>query len=187
MKMNKNELLDDLLDRTQKATALVSIFQKMEESALQLKEDAKSWSVLECIDHLNRYYAFYLPLLNKALHNDKSNKTESFSTGWLGQFFVKLMEPKEGTIKKMKAMESMNPNGSKLDISVLQQFINHQEAFLQIMEQCKTINLNAAKLPTVMSKWITISLGDTLRFIVVHNERHLLQAQNCLKSSIAVA
>lgn len=182
MKINTIALIADLEDRTHKATALVQVFQKLAESQLRYKENPNTWSVLECIAHLNRYYAFYLPLLQKAIHKEAVKKgSGSFRSGWLGQFFVKLMEPKEGKIKKMKAMAVMNPNGTPVDAVVLQDFIANQEAFLQLLEACRTLDLNAVSIPTVMSRWITINLGDTLRFMVVHHERHLLQAQNCLK------
>lgn len=187
MKLNTQELVADLQDRTQKATALVAVFYKLDESRLQYKSNPNSWSVLECIAHLNRYYAFYLPLLTKATVKPNPEKTATFfKTGLLGQFFVKLMEPKKNKIKKMKAVAKMNPNGSLLSIEELNLFNHYQNEFLAVLERCEQVDLNGHQVPTVISKWITISLGDTLRFIVVHNERHLLQAQNCLKSAIKI-
>ena len=182
MKIDNLLLIEDLQDRTQKASALATVFCKLEESKLQYKPDANSWSVLECITHLNRYYAFYIPLLTKAIASYPAQTGSVFKPGILGQFFVRLMEPKANKIKKMKAMAKMNPNGSQPDKKVLNQFVEYQKELLSVLERCKQGNLNKPQIPTVMSKWITISLGDTLRFIVVHNERHLLQAQNCLKT-----
>lgn len=183
--MNTIALVEDLQDRTQKSAALVHVLQKHDESVLQHKLTPTTWSVLECVAHLNLYYEFYLPLLKEAIKSETIKPHEGgFKTGWLGQFFVNLMEPKEGKIKKMSAMAKMNPNATQLNSATLQTFIHYQEDFLEIIKKCKTLNLNEVKIPTVMSKWVTISLGDTLRFIVVHNERHLLQAQNCLKSTI---
>ncbi|TBX66998.1 DinB family protein [Flavobacterium silvisoli] len=182
MKINTLALVDDLHDRTQKASALVNVFQKLEEHQLRQKTHPEAWSVLECIDHLNRYYTFYLPALKKAIQTAQTKAgNSSFKTGILGQFFVKLMEPKAGKIKKMKALAQMNPVNSNVQPEVLQQFITHQEELLSLLETSRNLNLNAVQVPTAMSKWVTISLGDTFRFIVVHNERHLLQAQNCLK------
>ncbi len=182
--MNTLALVDDLQDRTQKASALVSVFQKLEEHQLQQKANPDAWSVLECIDHLNRYYTFYLPLLKKAVQTAQTKAgNSSFKTGLLGEFFVKLMQPKAGKIKKMKALAQMNPVNSNVQPDVLRQFITHQTEFLSLLESSRNLNLNAVQVPTAISKWISISLGDTLRFIVVHNERHLLQAQNCLKNN----
>ena len=185
MKVNTLELLDDLQDRTQKSAALVNVFQKLDENTLQYKLTPNTWSVLECVAHLNSYYAFYLPLLRDAIELDKSKQYEGiFKAGWLGQFFVNLIEPKEDRIKKMSAMAKMNPNGKNLNPIILQIFLDHQRELHEIMEICKKRNLNRVRISTAISKWISISLGDTLRFIVVHNERHLLQAQRCLKSTI---
>jgi TusA-related sulfurtransferase len=184
--MNTLALLEDLQDRTQKSAALINVLQKLEESTLQHKLNPNTWSVLECIAHLNLYYAFYIPLLKTAVELDQTKSYEGrFKSGWLGEFFVTIMKPKKGKIKKMSAMAKMNPNGTLLDPSILEVFLNNQKTIHEIMEICKTRNLNSVKIPTVMSKWVSISLGDTLRFIVVHNERHLLQAQNCLKSTLS--
>ena len=178
-------LVEDLQDRTQKASALAAAFSKIEVERLQYKPDASRWSVLECIAHLNRYYAFYMPLLRNAVAKSPIIKADfTFTSGLLGQFFVRLMEPKGNTVKKMKAMAKMNPQGSTLDVSELHDFMAYQEELLTLLETCKYHNLAQPKVPTALSKWITISLGDTLRFLVVHNERHLLQAQNCLKWAV---
>lgn len=184
MKLKQQSLLDDLHDRSQKASALVHIFLQLDPQTLQRKEDPNSWSVLECVEHLNRYFRFYLPLLHKAIRDQKDKKpAEHFKTGWLGQFFVQLMQPQEGRIKKMKAVALMNPNGQSLDLSTLHEFIDHQNTFIQLIAQARAGNLKTHRIPTVMSGWITLSLGDTMRFITVHNERHLLQAQNSIKSA----
>lgn len=142
---------------------------------------------LQCIAHLNKYYAYYIPLLNDTLAKSKQQKgIVIFKTGILGQFFVKLMEPKRGKIKKIKTIANMNPNGCDLLIEELVFFMNYQLEFLSILEKSKNCDLNRFQIPTVMSKWIMISLGDTFRFIVAHNERHLLQTQNCLKQQQAI-
>lgn len=186
MKLDTLTLIEDLKERTEKIEALARVFMKMEENQLQFKSDATSWSALECIAHLNRYHAFYNPLLRDIF--SKAAKVPGrpvYTTGLLGQFFVKMMEPKNNSIKKMKAMAKMNPNGSELDRTELDAFIAGQQEMLFLLEQAKNCNLNAFRLPTVMSPWITTNLGDTLRFIVTHNERHVLQAQNSVSRAVA--
>lgn len=186
MKINTIELIDDLKERIQIGSAIVSFYKELEVSELRRKSSPTTWSVLECIAHLNLYYAFYIPLLNEALANSKPQKgIVIFKTGILGQFFVKLMDANRDNTKKMKAVAQMNPNGADLRVEELQLFINYQSEFLSILEQSKNYDLNSCHIPTVLSKWVTISLGDTFRFIVTHNERHLLQIQHCLKAELA--
>lgn len=182
MKINTIELLEDLKERTDIGNAIVSFFWELDESDLRYKPSPTTWSVLECVAHLNRYYAFYIPLLNEALGKQVEYRgLVIFKTGVLGDFFVRLMEARAKKIKKMKAISYMDPNGCDLKTTELALFMNYQLEFLSIMDKCKNYDLTAPRIPTVMSKWVTISLGDTLRFLVTHNERHLLQAQNCLQ------
>jgi len=182
MKLNNIELIEDLKERTIEASAVASLFFEVDEQELQSKANPEAWSALECFAHLNRYYAFYIPLLIKAIGSSPEHKgLLVFKAGYLGQFFVRLTDIKQKKIKKMKAMPTMDPNGSNPTIEELRLFIDYQKDMLSILEKSKNYNLSKPKIPTAMSRWITISLGDTLRFIVAHNERHLHQAEGCLK------
>ncbi|MDI9256781.1 DinB family protein [Flavobacterium sedimenticola] len=181
MKINAIELLEDLQSRTLHQATIVRCFITRDDSDLRYKADSESWSVLECIAHLNCYYTFYLPLLREALSKSTPHKgVIVFKTGFLGNYFVRLMETESDKVKKMKAVPAMNPNHTILQRDELSLFIEYQSEFTALLNLCKAYDISAPTIPTVLSKWVTLSLGDTLRFIVAHNERHLLQAQNRL-------
>jgi len=48
------------------------------------------------------------------------------------------------------------------------------------LREAKTKNLNTIKIPTTLSKWIRMNLGDTFRFLIAHNERHIRQAKRAM-------
>ena len=188
MKICNIDLIEDLKARTAAVSAAASLFREVDQEALQYKTSAETWSVLECIAHLNRYYHFYMPLLIEAAGNSQECKgLPFFKPGILGAFFVKLMEPKEEKAKKMKAVAQMDPNGSNPSVEELELFLNYQKDLLSILDISKGYDLRKPQIPTVMSRWITISLGDTFRFIVTHNERHLRQAERCLHQVLVPA
>jgi len=70
----------------------------------------------------------------------------------------------------------MNPNGSQLDASVLAIFIADQQALLAILEKAKVVDLKRTKTAISITKFLKLRLGDTLRVVIYHNERHLAQA-----------
>lgn len=140
------------------------------------------WSVLECIEHLNKYSEYYLPEIKKSIQHAQSPCQLYFKSGLLGNYFAKSMLPKK-KLNKMKTFKSMNPIGSKLDKSVLINFQNHQYLTLELLEQAKTVCLTKNKTGISISKWIKIRLGDTLRVVIYHNLRHLLQAEK-IRASI---
>ena len=42
---------------------------------------------------------------------------------------------------------------------------------------------NKTRIPISINKWIKIKLGDTFRFVIYHNERHIQQAKRVLKET----
>ena len=102
-----------------------------------------------------------------------------FKPGFLGNYFVKLMQP-EDNIKKMKASKVHFPEHITDAHAVIATFIQQQETLLQYLRLAKTKKLDNANIPVSIFKWIKLNPGDVLRFLIVHNERHILQAKRNL-------
>jgi len=75
----------------------------------------------------------------------------------------------------------MNPINSQLDKEVVNEFIKQQYQLIELLEKAKNIDLNAAKTNISISRLIKLKLGDTFRFVIYHNVRHIRQAENILK------
>lgn len=178
--MDSSTLLNELSDLTQKNIQEVTQFLAMDSEQLNFKPSSESWSILECMEHLNRYGDFYIPEITQRIHNAKHAKTSIFKPGLLGDYFAKSMLPKE-KLNKMKTFKSMNPNNSQLDSSVLDTFLNQQEQLLKLLEKSKDINLTKTKTAISISKLIKLRLGDTLRVVIYHNWRHVVQAKKVVE------
>jgi hypothetical protein len=50
-----------------------------------------------------------------------------------------------------------------------------------LLERSREINLNKAKVPISIAKFIRLKLGDVFNFLIAHNHRHVLQAERALK------
>jgi hypothetical protein len=55
------------------------------------------------------------------------------------------------------------------------------DEFDHVLELSQYVDLQKIKIPFSFTKLLKLRLGDNLRFIVAHNERHLMQAQKILK------
>jgi hypothetical protein len=179
MKLDQDKLLKNLKETTEANLQQANEWLKLEITKLNQKPDEKSWSMLECVEHLNRYSAFYLPEIARQLPKAKSKSSNSFKSGWLGNYFAQSMLPKE-RLNKMKTFKSMNPAGSHLTKTVLEQFITDQEQLLELLEQAKAKDLTSVKTGITLTKFIRFKLGDTFRFYIFHNLRHVEQGQRCL-------
>ncbi len=170
-------LIKDLSDMTKKHIHEVTEFSKLSDNELQFKTDEKSWSILECIEHLNRYGNFYMPEIRRRMEASKHKFSSTFKSGVFGNYFAKSMLPKE-KLNKMKTFKSMDPSHSNLDREVLDKFISQQHEILELLEMAKGIDLTKTKASISLSKWIKLRLGDVFRVVIYHNYRHLVQAKN---------
>lgn len=145
------------------------------------------WSALQCLEHLNSYGRFYLPALDKAITAAEQNgrrPLDTFKSSWLGAWFTKQMQPTpEGKLRsRMKSPKGHLPAVQPDAGIVLNEFIQQQETMEVLMERAAKINLQKAKVTTSLSSMIKLSVGDTFGFMTAHINRHVLQAENAIRS-----
>lgn len=181
MKTSNRELLSDLVSRTARLMAEAECFRALPEETLNRKPAPGSWSVLECLEHLNLYSDFYLPAIENVLREKGDSRGDGqFRSGWLGNYFAESMQPKNGKLKKMKTFADKDPAGSRLPADVLDRFLAQQQRMAGLLKKAETADLSRLKTPVSISRWINLRLGDTFRFVIYHNERHMAQAQRAL-------
>ncbi|MTI31603.1 DinB family protein [Xanthovirga aplysinae] len=182
MKIEQRQLIDDLQRRTKDCIGKVQQFKSLNQKQLNWKSAPDSWSILECLEHLNLYGDFYLvEIENRILKAPKSQHSLKFKSGFLGNYFAQSMLPKKGKIKKMKTFKDKNPLNSELSFSTLERFLKQQEKMLNLLEEARKLDLMKCKTAISISKWIKLQLGDTFRVVIYHNERHILQAKNVIQ------
>lgn len=107
MKQASQELLKELNDFTTKALQTVQSFKDLTHEQLNYRAHSNSWSILECLEHLNLYGDFYLPEMEQAILHSKTTASTEFKSGLLGNYFAELMRNKKG--KKMAAPKDKTP------------------------------------------------------------------------------
>lgn len=176
-----NELITELNNLTVEHLRFTAKLKELPEEVLQQKPNQDSWSILECIEHLNLYGVFYLPEIEKRMNASSKKASTTFKSGFLGNKFALDMLPKEN-MKTMKTFKSKNPIHTTLvKNEVLETFLNQQKGMLKLLELSRDKNLNAIKTSTTLP-FLKFKLGDTFRFVIYHNERHIVQVKNILKS-----
>ncbi|MBP9214797.1 MAG: DinB family protein [Chitinophagaceae bacterium] len=183
---NSQQLLNQLQEQTEQFIAqAVSNWQVLSHKQFGYKQLPEKWSANQCLQHLNSYGTYYLPAIEKAITIAKTKEQQNnnqFKSGWLGNYFTNLMQPKaNGSLsKKMQAPKNHQPtNNSDSNLSIAE-FIDQQERLLLLLEQAKEVNLNSTKVPISISPFIKLKLGDVFMFLVAHNFRHVLQANSAI-------
>jgi len=160
-------------------------FRRLSSEQLNFKNNPTEWSILQCMEHLNLYGAFYLPEMEKQILASKNRQEEMvFKSGIIGNYFAGLMLVKNGKMTKMKTPKDKIPSNSGLSITTLDKFLKQQELLKSLLNQARTIDLTRAKSAISLTKYITLRLGDTFRFYVYHVDRHILQAKRVENESL---
>ena len=176
MKILTTQLLDELKEKTLQHLHYAEILLRKNEHELNFRVSEECWSALECLEHLNRYGDFYIPEISRKMARSKTSFRPVFKPGILGNYFAKSMLPKE-KMNKMKTFKTMNPIHSRLNKNVVEKFIKQQQQILELLKKAENTDLEKTKTNISISTLIKLKLGDTFRFVIYHNERHILQIQ----------
>jgi hypothetical protein len=178
MQTEARVLLEEMVQITEACTVAVKQFRTLSGAQLNYRTDPESWSILECIEHLNLYGDFYLPEMEKQILAQKQDTPCTvFKSGIIGNYFAELMQAKNGKIKKMTSPKDKNPVHSHLTVTTIERFIKQQERLLNILRLAGSVDLARTRTAISITRLIKLRLGDTFRFFVYHIERHVTQAQ----------
>lgn len=185
MEVRSEALVSALEATTQENINFAETLKAKSDSDLNWRADATSWSILECLEHLNLYGDFYLPEIESVIQKATSRSDAVFKSGFLGNYFATSMLPKE-KLNKMKTFKDKNPLNSNLSRNTIERFISQQRKMLVLLNHSRSISLNREKTQISITGWIRLKIGDTLRFVINHNLRHLKQVEKIIELQNAI-
>ena len=155
---------------------IVTELSTLDSQALNYKPTLESWSILECLEHLNRYARYYLPELQTAMAVSAgfAGANQPIKRTWLGNYSIKMADP--ANTKKAKTLKHLNPNNSLLTQQTISEFIEHQNALLDLLKHAGKTDLNRKAIKLEFMKLLKLRIAETLEFVVLHQQRHLQQA-----------
>lgn len=183
--MQSEKLIQELIEQSRQNLNQVEKLKSYEANMLNWREHSSAWSILECLEHLNRYGDFYLPEIENKIKHAAPASDAIFKSGLLGGYFSKSMLPKE-KLNKMKTFKDKNPLYAKLDKTVIDTFIDQQIKLLELLNQARKVSLNKVKISTSISSLIQLKLGDAFQFYINHIIRHLTQIER-IKTQVQTA
>jgi uncharacterized damage-inducible protein DinB len=184
MTMQQQELFINKLESEleNQVKEILAVFQNLPDHILNKTPAGRGWSISECFEHLNTYAQFYQPRIRKAF-NERSgvDYPTNFSHSWIGKYFIDMMDTSKSQ-KKYKAIKKHRPTPIKNSHEVLAAFIQHLEDLLLLLKAARESELEKIKISTSLSSLIRMNAGDTLQFLLTHNQRHINQAKAVLNS-----
>ena len=188
---NTEELINQLEQQTETILNIaVQQWQMMKPAIIKQQPAPGAWSAMQCLGHLNAYGNYYLPAIEKAIDIARLKRMPletTFTPGWLGNYFTRLMMPGENGIasKKLKAPKNYTIINEGDSDAVIATFIEQQEKLLLLLHQARRINLNKIRIPVSIAKYIRLKLGDVFMFLIAHNIRHIKQAERAIAAANA--
>ena len=183
MRIRNQDLLVELKKSTQDIIdAVRNDFLDFERDQLLWKSSDKSWSIIECFAHMYLVSEHYLSTIIEIVNTDTTyttNPCDSYTSGKIGSIIIKLMSP--GRKATLKSPKVVSPSSFPDDIiESPNMFLKQQEGFIELLKNIKllTIDMSNYKIPSLVGKIVSLKLGDALRIIGVHNQRHLMQLKN---------
>ena len=183
-KFKSEELINQLQADVKQIIAAANHLETADPVKLNYCPEEGSWSVAQVLEHLNAYNRYYLPVIEKSMIHISKDTSAWFIPGFWGNYFTKMMMPKNVyEIKnKMKASRNYAPSKGVNVEAVFREFLQHQNKLSQLLDVARRRNLNTIHIPISISKLIRLKLGDTFRFLIAHEQRHMIQARNAIKA-----
>ena len=171
-KLNSNQVLDDLIADVEAIIEVVeNEFIPLDNDKLYQHPSPSKWSVNECLQHLNVTNYHYLPRIKLVIENA------------VGKMAYNGTKPSaDGIIPKpMKTFKKeFNPVLSAYkQISAIPEFLEQQKQLLHYLRQAKNVSMGGNRI-TSLIPIIRFKLGDAFRFLIAHEQRHILQAKNVI-------
>lgn len=178
MKLKATTHIQASIQQCEKALSEVEeIIAGLDDDILNTQEAAGKWSMLQCLKHLSIANNIYVENIEKALGKYPQKPEETFSSHWKGDYFTKMISPREnGEVKNnMKTFKSMDPAKALKPKETIDEFFKTHRKLIDLMRQSANYSLNKVKVPTALGPLVKLRLGDAFRFLLGHLDRHVLQ------------
>lgn len=188
MSSSKNTFIESSLTRIHTIkNETMQRFYYLESEALRYKPNEKTWSAVECIEHINLVNHSYLKQLTKYLANADTASDEEVKSAWLGKMFAAKMAPvTEKKASKMKTFARINPierakkGYAVVEKVVFQNFMNDMQQLENALSQAEEKKVNGVRFKSTLP-FLTFTFKDVIEMLLNHTERHLIQAENTAK------
>jgi hypothetical protein len=139
----------------------------------------ESWSIAECLDHLNATARVYLPTLDEGISDAIRRGVYGegpFKYNWLGRLSVRFND----LPLRLEAPDDVQPAAGRTRREILNAFRAYQVQYIDRLRQANGVDLARARVRVPANGWLRIPLGSGFQLMVAHSHRHLAQARRVM-------
>lgn len=183
------------LDRYQRE--VVDAWRGLDEHVLTARPGPKRWSAIDCLEHVRRANSMYVRHLDRAIAKAERKgrrPVEEFRPGAVGARMRASLAPRpeapaaDGRARialKMPTAGAFNPvkdAAPPQPAETLQRFEDQLALMRQLARRCETIDLRV-RSQTLLGPFLMLKVGDVLRYLGAHTDRHLVQAERAMDAA----
>ncbi|MEM7166205.1 MAG: DinB family protein [Planctomycetota bacterium] len=158
-------------------------FVPLTDSQRRFKPAPDRWSVAEVFDHLFVTGEKYLVAMEQALEKTRAQGQAGGDAAHrptlMGRFLVRAL----GGKMKVKAPKAFAPAAAGADLHTLEEYLEEQQQLLDFMGRADGYSLSKVRYPSPAARLLRFNLGDGVRILVTHQQRHLQQARDVVNTS----
>jgi len=183
MRFDVQSISRDIADSRRRAQALVD---SVSADQLARRPDPAKWSIVECLAHLNMTATTVQKLMARGIDQAKQEKRFGegpFSIGPKGRLLVWIAEPPPKF--RIRAPKDVRPPATIDDpLQVLPDFMKAQDEWERLMREQEGLDLARV---IVGQGPFRMRLAAALPWMMAHQRRHLLQAENVKRQIVSAA
>jgi hypothetical protein len=152
-------------------------FGQLSTRQINWKPTETEWSIGQCFDHLLRSNRPYEGIIQEILDGRRRPR------GWeripllprvFGTLLIRTLRPDSG--RRVTARPNFLPSSSDIAPAVIASFLEQQARVLGLMAATRGLDLEHITVTSPVVGFVTYSLMDAYRIIVVHEQNHFVQA-----------
>lgn len=143
------------------------------------KPSPGSWSIAECLQHLNSTLNLYDKALRITFERERQNSPlapSTFRVGFIASKMIAFMEPPYRM--KSKAIEAIQPSPYLDPEAVIQEYATRREALLDFAKDAARVDMSSIRIKSPILQILKLSITESLLVLLSHDRRHLWQAEN---------
>ena len=159
------------------------VFGRLSPQQVNWKPGEREWSIGQCFDHLIVSNRPYVPIFEEILAGRRRPRVWErmpLVPRLFGRLLISTLRPDSG--RKVKARPGFYPSSSDLAPAIVGTFLEEHERLRRLMAASRGLDLDGITITSPVSGFVTYSLMDACRIIVVHEQNHFVQATRVMEA-----
>lgn len=174
----ETELAEYVRQAEAQKSEVTELLTRLEGEQLNWRLEPNRWSIGEHIGHLSLTNKQYVDAIDRAVREARARGWTSagpYRYGWLGNWFVRSMEPPPRM--RVRTFRTLEPTRNRSGMDILREFVATQNGLIAALKTASGVDLGRAKFRSPFVRVLRLSVGQGFGALLAHNRRHLWHAR----------